>query len=194
MSATDELGLDTGCVPDGIEPIVGWRYWRVDGSALGSLTRDAPWSPLQGFEAGCRLAGRHGPVPDPACNCGVYAARDLRTLQAMATPSVRHPLAVGKVALWGRIIPAERGYRAQFGYPKRLWLIWESLEQLGHPGAQRVDIAAAYGVPVEFCDADWALSRAGDAGDERRWITPDRHRPPALPALRRLARLLLGIR
>ena len=194
MSAAEGLGVDAVRVPDGIEPIVGWRYWRVDGSVLGSLTRDAPWSPLRGFEAGCRLTDRHGPVPDPGCNCGVYAARDLRTLQSMATPSVRHPLAVGKVALWGRIIPAERGYRAQFGYPRRLWLVWESLEQLGRPGAQRIEIAAAYGVPVEFCDADWALSGAGGFHDERRRSTPHEHPAPPIPSLKRLARLLLGIR
>jgi hypothetical protein len=187
----DEVGLRPECAPDGIEPIVGWRYWRVDGSVLGSLTRNTPWSPLRGFQAGCRLTDRHGPVPDPGCNCGVYAARDLPTLQAMATPSVRYPLAVGKVALWGRIIPAERGYRSQFGYPKRLWLVWESLEQLGRPGAQRMDIAAAYGVPVEFCDADWALTGAGAALDEDGGGEVG---PRLVPSLKRLVRILLGIR
>jgi hypothetical protein len=146
--------------PDGIEPIIGWRYWRVEGSTLGSLTRSLPWPPAYGLEARCRLSPRHGPVPSPTCHCGVYAATDLGTLKSLTSPSLRLPLAVGKVALWGRVIPGERGYRAQYAYPRRLWLVWESLELLAQPGAQRIEVAAAYGVPVEFCDADWALSPA----------------------------------
>jgi hypothetical protein len=82
---------------------------------------------------------------------------------------MRLPLVIGKVALWGRVIPAERGYRAQYGYPKRLWLVWESLEPLEQPGARRIELAAAYGVPVEFCDAEWALS------------SHPLHRPPPMP-------------
>lgn len=144
--------------PDGMEPLVGWRYWRVESSALTSLTRSVYWPPLKRYEADCRLSARHGPVPAAQCHCGIYAAKDLDTLKELATPNVRLPLVVGKVALWGRVIPAERGYRAQYGYPKRLWLVWESLEPLEQPGARRIELAAAYGVPVEFCDAEWALS------------------------------------
>jgi hypothetical protein len=131
----------------------------VEDYALRSLTRSVHWPPLKRYEAECRLRAKHGDVPAAGCHCGIYAARDLETLGRLATPNLRAPLVVGKVALWGRIIPAELGYRAQFGYPKRLWLVWESLEPLvGHPGARRVGLAAAYGVPVEFCDAGWALS------------------------------------
>ena len=156
-SAHREAAASLG-VPDGMEPLVGWRYWRVESSVLTSLTRSVHWPALGRYEAGCRLVARHGPVPAVECHCGIYAARDLDTLKELATPNVRVPLAVGKVALWGRVIPAERGYRAQYGYPLRLWLVWESLEPLEQPGAQRIELAAAYGVPVQFCDAEWALS------------------------------------
>lgn len=159
MSTSADLGAPGWPgAPDGMEPLVGWRYWRVAGSALTSLTRSVYWPALERYEADCRLTPRHGAVPAAECHCGIYAARGLDTLKELATPNVRVPLVVGKVALWGRVIPAERGYRAQYGYPKRLWLVWESLEPLEQPGARRVELAAAYGVPVEFCDAEWALS------------------------------------
>jgi hypothetical protein len=159
--------------PDGVEPLVGWRYWRVDGGALGSLTRSLWWPSMRAFEAQCRLIDRHGAVPSPDCHCGIYAANDLDTLKCLARPHLRLPLALGKVALWGRVIPAERGCRAQFAYPKRLWLVWESLEPLKAPGTLRVELADAYGVSVEFCDAEWALQQDGpEPTDDPRMPAP----------------------
>ena len=35
----------------------------------------------------------------------------------------RCPAVLGRVALWGRVIEHELGYRARFGYPQRLGLI-----------------------------------------------------------------------
>jgi hypothetical protein len=168
-TSPDSEVLGSLSAPDGIEPLVGWRYWRVESCALTSLTRSVYWPALERYEADCRLSTRHGAPPAAECHCGVYAAKNLDTLKDLATPNMRLPLVVGKVALWGRVIPAERGYRAQYGYPKRLWLVWESLEPLEQPGARRIELAAAYGVTVEFCDAEWALS------------SHPLHRPPPMP-------------
>ncbi len=44
----------------------------------------------------------------------------------------------GQVSLWGRIIETTKGFRAQYAYPKELWLLDNSLEELGF----------IYGVPV----------------------------------------------
>jgi hypothetical protein len=176
--------------PDGIEPLVGWRYWRVEDHALLSLTRTVRWPALEQYEADCRLRARHGPVPAAGCHCGIYAAKDLDALRELATPNLRSPLVVGKVALWGRVIPAEHGYRAQYGYPKRLWLVWESLEPLAaRPGARRVGLAAAYGVPVEFCDAGWALA----SQPAHRRSPAHGAEPSARPARRHLAGIVLDL-
>ena len=45
----------------------------------------------------------------------------------------RCPAVLGRVALWGRVIEHEHGYRARFAYPQRLRLIcqfcfWQWLE------------------------------------------------------------------
>jgi hypothetical protein len=42
--------------PDAIEPVVGWRFWRVEDDRLGSLTRSTPWPSKRPFEEHCRLA------------------------------------------------------------------------------------------------------------------------------------------
>lgn len=189
VATSTECGApESFSVPDGMEPLVGWRYWRVEGSALTSLTRSVYWPARNRYEADCRLVARHGAVPAAGCHCGIYAAKTLDTLKELATPNVRLPLVVGKVALWGRVIPAERGYRAQYGYPKQLWLVWESLEPLEQPGAQRIELAAAYGVPAQFCDAEWAVS-----SHRLRGPLAARAQPDARPTRKRFADLVLDL-
>lgn len=69
------------CIPDGIEPIIGWRYWQSDGEWLCSLHRFKTWPAGQALQARCPYPDTHaGPSPDQACGCGLYAAPDLETL------------------------------------------------------------------------------------------------------------------
>jgi hypothetical protein len=154
-------------VPDGIEPIVGWRYWRgedLNGRAssrawLASLNKFQTWPPGRALEARCSLEGGHpDPPPGIACGCGIYAATDRATLQELANPDLQTPLVVGEVALWGRVVPAELGYRAQFAYPRRLWVVRESLAPTAWLDDLPAALAASYGVPVGSCDARWAVS------------------------------------
>jgi hypothetical protein len=61
----------------------------------------------------------HGrPVPGLHCTCGVHATRERDLLRR-----ARDPGAIGTVALWGRIVEHELGYRAGLGYPQRLRLV-----------------------------------------------------------------------
>ncbi len=62
------------------------------------------------------------PSPVPGCTCGIYASSSLRNL-VTSTPSMPAVSAVGTVALWGRVIEHERGWRAEFAYPDRLTLV-----------------------------------------------------------------------
>ena len=62
--------------------------------------------------------GEHD-APLESCSCGIYAAKDLETLQHVSGGG---PV-VGEVFLWGKVIPGEKGYRAQYAYPKSLYLV-----------------------------------------------------------------------
>jgi hypothetical protein len=130
-------------VPDSIEPVLGWRIWRID-TELGLLRspflgRDL-WLPEQPFRAGCgipiKVLPEHVPPhdsPDSRCTCGIYAAvavstlvDDLKTLSTIIAHEARigyrrDLIAVGLVSLWGRVIICERGYRAELAYPKEIY-------------------------------------------------------------------------
>jgi len=121
--------------PDALldEPIVGWRAWNLsatDGDPLlepaGSGT--GAWQPRQALAARCRapalltgVVGRHD-APDARCTCGIYAARSLDTFERNR-PAWPPPTVIGTIALWGRIVEHERGWRARYAYPSRLRLV-----------------------------------------------------------------------
>jgi hypothetical protein len=148
-----ELGI-----PDGIEPIVGWRYWRAGEGWLCSLNKFKTWPAGGPLRARCSLAMDHGPVPGEQCGCGIYAALDLDTLKQLVQPDLESPLVVGEVALWGKVIPAELGFRAEFAYPRRLWVVNDAIAALDWLGDLPIALADRYGVPVESCDAEWAVA------------------------------------
>lgn len=144
--------------PDRIEVITAWRAWDVtvsDGSwRLEGLGSSAVWPPRKQMDAACRQdsfalmplfasgsrSPRH-PAPHWDCSCGVWAFKDLDILTAAVTQysDIR---VLGTVALWGRVIETENGYRAQYAYPSELWLFDNSLEELG----------LIYDVPVRVVD------------------------------------------
>jgi hypothetical protein len=124
-------------VPDAIEPVVGWRCWRVrdsaDGFVLESATNATRWPPRFALEAACDDVEGHRP-PLPTCRCGIYAARDpglvvgyfppaIRPARTIITPAILGydtVVAVGLVSLWGEVVEAGHGWRGQFAYPKEL--------------------------------------------------------------------------
>jgi len=96
--------------PDLIDPIVGFRQWRLADEHLESLYTRVRWEgPL--LRASCG-SGRHDSSDSPAtsCSCGIYAYFDPcpRTASA-ATPD----FVAGAVVLWGRIEVHAIGMRAQ---------------------------------------------------------------------------------
>jgi hypothetical protein len=151
-------------VPDLVEPVVGWRYWRLDRgrTRLASLTAHAEvWPVGRTFGAACRFArrdrsdaryqvvggferARHG-APEEGCTCGIYAARDLKTLRSKMLFGLGL-MVVGEVSLWGKVISATRGYRAQFAYPRRLYVVQRTADW---DQSSTVRALGVYGVPVE---------------------------------------------
>lgn len=125
-------------VPDLIEPVVGWRCWRIvdatDGFALLSVARETRWEPGRPIEAACETFGH--PEPDPSCRCGIHAAAapevalDYLPPHARAHVTVRTPavvnydrvIAVGRAALWGTVVECAWGWRGQLAYPVELWI------------------------------------------------------------------------
>lgn len=116
-------------------PVVGWRTWRVrragEEAALEGLHSSDCWDPGT-THARCRrcppwMAHLHR-VPDPACECGLYAfstleealqllMRHARTLRGCGQP----PPVAGAVIGWGTVVQHGRhGWRAQHARPVAL--------------------------------------------------------------------------
>jgi hypothetical protein len=96
--------------PDLIEPIVGFRHWRLLDGEVRSMFSQTPWVTAE-MTARCR-GGEHDPAqtPSPGCTCGIYAYYDPcpRTASAMT-----HDLIGGAVVVWGRVEAHATGVRAE---------------------------------------------------------------------------------
>lgn len=106
------------------EPVVAWRTWALSGHRDGTelllrpvAGRSRPWRPLEPAEAACKHARMHA-APNVDCTCGLHATHEVEILRRTKSPSV-----LGRVALWGRVIEHDLGYRAEFAYPQRLRLV-----------------------------------------------------------------------
>jgi hypothetical protein len=104
------------------EPIIAWRVWTLRAHRHGLAIRPIagtrrPWPALQPARAVCGRGRRHD-VPGVHCTCGLYATTSPDLLL-----HARDPAVAGTVALWGRVVEHEHGYRAEFAYPQRLMLV-----------------------------------------------------------------------
>lgn len=127
-------------MPDSVSLVTAWRAWGL-GDANGewrlkALGQDHSWEPKKRMEAVCAKGIDNHPAPHFSCECGIWAFKSLDLLlEALSGYTVK---VFGNVSLWGRIIETDKGFRAQYAYPKELWLLDSSQEQLGY----------IYGVPV----------------------------------------------
>jgi hypothetical protein len=72
---------------------------------------------MERAEAACKHARLHA-APHVGCSCGLHATHEAEVLRRTRTPAV-----LGRVALWGRVIEHDLGFRAEFGYPQSLGLV-----------------------------------------------------------------------
>jgi hypothetical protein len=131
----------------GTEPLVGFRAWRIvawrrlDGSVeqrLAPVSSRLPWRPRERHAAVCTAPGTRHDAPLAGCSCGVWALRSAADAEGRGQ-------VYGEVAMWGRVIELERGFRAQYAYPRALYC---------YPG-QAEDVrplAALYGVELKVLD------------------------------------------
>jgi hypothetical protein len=106
----------------GIEPIIGWRIWFIqhedDCSKLSAWTQKRYWSLDEPTVAECEyrdswLHPSDLPVPDRLCRCGLYALKDPTRLIAELRYYMALHWVIGQVALYGRVLEGEYGYRAE---------------------------------------------------------------------------------
>jgi hypothetical protein len=117
-------------VPLEIEPLVGWRVWKLGRTFLGDLRLRAivhqhEWEPQTVEPAQCAARVYHSQfheAPSEQCSCGYYAADSIKSLAASQVFSNGAGV-IGAIAMWGSVIQHAKGARSQFAYPARLRLV-----------------------------------------------------------------------
>jgi hypothetical protein len=173
FSRTAGIAGSTDAAPDYAEPIVGWRVWGVV-EALGapllrSIFYPSIWPRLRSLHAGCERRSLLAPLrrgrqthaaPLARCDCGIYACE-----LELAAHYLTEPLSLGggpiqrvagQVALWGRVVECERGWRGEEAYPAAIFV---STCPLGRAKSRRAPRQLAsqlwgYGVPVQLVEAE----------------------------------------
>lgn len=122
--------------------IVGYRIWRFAyPHFLSSMTASAVWVPLE-KHVGINLSNLE--TMERRDFHGIYAFNSLRALQHNMQTYINIPeYVVGEIALWGRILKHQHGYRAEFGYPLCIYRVPGSNHQ-----ALSI-IANAYRIPIQ---------------------------------------------
>jgi hypothetical protein len=125
--------------PDLIQPVVGFRQWRLTDGGLGAIACEEVWTEAFAI-ARCRT-GAHPDEPAPVsdCTCGLYAW--YRPCPRTASTG---ELVAGAVVLWGAVELHVTGMRAQYGKIVALALPlsrWGKRERL-------LSVAERFGVPA----------------------------------------------
>lgn len=164
-------------IPDMIgEPIQAWRTWFVvpeNGTSgelrLQSIIYGKLWEPKTIHEAECRALtnpdrdlpslSKHE-APEEGHNCGIYAVNTPEQVDRYyrdPTYRVREGFMEiwrvrGIVALWGKIIEGDKGYRAQYAYPVRIEVPRYIKGRELHLSPREVQIGLEHYCEVEIID------------------------------------------
>ena len=147
--------------PDFPQTRLALRVWQFNRPRLALQSLNAPkgaswmaiamagpqgdWPRRLALTAHCtkgEKAKHDDPVPGEECTCGIYATTDLDIINSYLSPGA--PV-LGVVELGGRIIPATKGYRAEYA---RIAVILAINDALTEPHAVLRKVADAYSVPV----------------------------------------------
>jgi hypothetical protein len=111
---------------------------------------DCLWPVGKAFHAQCLQVHSHClEPPRRRCRCGIYAVHGPKQVLAAVGLEKTRALVVGEVSLWGRVVVARRGWRAEWAYPKRLFVIQGETDE----EADLVEGLETYGIPVNA--ASW---------------------------------------
>lgn len=110
---------------------IGWRFWRVpiyNRPMLWSLAVDVRWYPGEPMTLGkCYGGGEKAGARNGFDFFGVHAFHSEECARRDVFDGYfgnQFAVAFGRVALWGRIIDCDRGYRAEFAYPLSFEMAW----------------------------------------------------------------------
>jgi hypothetical protein len=138
------LGNNSAPQPDPPEsdPIVAYRCWKLVESSEGvpvlySVVQDFCWLPFEPAH-GEVDANPDDPNSPENRHGGIYA---YKSPEQLATYWDVDCIA-GAVNLWGSVLEHDEGYRAEFAYPKELWVNKE------FDATMILRLEEAYGVPV----------------------------------------------
>lgn len=99
---------------DYTKPIVAWRAWKIFNFSLHALTASYEYpiaEPALGYTPG--FYGSHG----------IHAFKRLDDLLNYLYRNNYCYQVIGQISLWGDIVEHELGYRAEYGYPKSLFMM-----------------------------------------------------------------------
>lgn len=141
-----------------IEPIVGWRCWRVMPvetldrgkryrlCAAGTYGIPKLWEPRRAVVAHCSdFKARHeAPHRDHTCGIHAYSSRDdaeCHLAQFVRTNGKQGvSWALGRASLWGRVIEHEQGWRAQYAYPYDVTVFTDGTAPIGVGSEYAIDV------------------------------------------------------
>jgi hypothetical protein len=123
------------------EPIVAYRSWRLVESPEGvpllySVIQDYVWAPREPARGDVESA------------VGIFSFKRVEDARSYLGDGSL----LGEVSLWGTVIEHRDGYRAEFGYPKRLFVDSQFDASL------ILRLEDTYGVPIEIKE-DWPDTR-----------------------------------
>jgi hypothetical protein len=148
--------------PDLIEPVLGYRVWRVRDGLLHPWCQHGPWLPGDPRAAQCLSAGTTHAAPAPGCHCGFHALHSLdaklgsySVREYATTADGRHMGVLGRVegwvgwvggavVAWGRLEVHRNSFRAEYANP--IALIRAPNERMCHEVARRYSCEL---VPIE---------------------------------------------
>lgn len=158
------------------EPVQSWRWWRLEGlenrrPVLASVFKEeVTWPYREAMKAEC-LGGRcgGGDAPHPGGQCGIYGVNNGRQFleREIAAAYGGVPSVVGILNMWGRIVVGERGFKAGYAYPYRIFIpvtvpkpleggyshFWQFASQSGTLNVANT-MAFLYHCPVEIVTGD----------------------------------------
>lgn len=113
---------------NGKECIVGWRGFGIYEPGL-FVTTSTVWLPGERVEATCTIREHREEevVPVEGCTCGLYS---FKTPYKLRTDNYLNQMVFAEVYYWGRVIECTMGYRAQFAYPKKIYMPDENTHKL----------------------------------------------------------------
>ena len=95
----------------------------------------------------------HVPVPMFGCTCGIHTKDKLGNVAIhFSAPTATSCGVVGSVRVWGHHVRHETGYRSEYAYPERLFILLPfDMEISSDAEHWRGLLEAAYGVKTGFC-------------------------------------------